>query len=96
MDCRTVLDFGLKEPLTAKACWLFRTWMRWNLLHRRRLWVCVALLPGFRGQPVQAARLTGAATVLEESGLFLREDREELPVIDPPLQGRGDHDFDFA
>jgi hypothetical protein len=45
---------------------------------------------------VQAARLTGAATVLEESGLFLREDREELPVIDPPLQARGDHDFDFA
>jgi hypothetical protein len=45
---------------------------------------------------VQAARRTGAAAVLEESGLFLREDREELPVIDPPLQGRGDHDFDFA
>jgi len=64
--------------------------MRWNLLHRRRLWVPCGT------KPVQAARLTGAATLLEESGLFLREDREELPVIDPPLQGPGDHDFDFA
>ena len=68
---------------------LLRTWMRWNLLHRRRLWV-------FATKSVQAARRAGAAAVLEESGLFLREDREELPVIDPPLQGRGDHDFDFA
>jgi hypothetical protein len=34
--------------------------------------------------------------VLDESGLFLREEREELPVIDSAPQGRGDQDFGFA